>query len=326
MLNKIWRIAAACLVFASSPLSAADQVTIKIGYPAGGGFDNFGRLMSRHLGKHLEGEPSFIVQNVPGGGSLKLALSMQSSEPADGSVIAMVASTLATGPLLDPEMKDLDPTKFKWIGSLSNQSNICMTGKNSGIATLEDFRTKEFAVGASGKASTTYIFAAMTKNVLKAKFRIVTGFDGSSDIDAAILRGELAGRCGTSYDTLVSLGMIDDYNLTMKVGQGANSALDAVPDIFDYAANDLDRSAIRFLTGPLQFHQAFLLPSSTPEDVVSKYRAAFAETLKDPEFLADVANLKLVISPKTGAEIEAIASELYKVEPAVVTRARELIQ
>ena len=316
----------ACLAIASTTANSADQVTIKIGYPAGGGFDNFGRLLSRHIGKHLEGNPSIVVQNVPGGGSLKLALSMQSAEPGDGSVIGMVGSTLAAGPMLDPEMKDLDPTKFKWLGSMSNQSNMCMTDKISNIATLEDFKNKEFVIGSSGKASTTYIFAALVKNLLHAKYKIVTGFEGASDIEAAMQRGEIAGRCGTTYDTLVSLGTIDNFDLHIRVGPAKSAATKAIPGLEDFVTNDLDKAALDFLVAPLRFHQAFILPSSTPDDIVAKYRTAFAETVKDPEFLADVKNINLVVDPQTGDQIDVIVSEIFKADPAAVARARELIQ
>ncbi len=326
ILKLIRNTAFACLAFAGSPAFSAEQVTIKIGYPAGGGFDNFGRLLSRHIGKHLEGTPSIVVQNVPGGGSLKLALSMQSAEPGDGSVIGMVGSTLAAGPMLDPEMKDLDPTKFKWIGSMSNQSNMCMTDKTSKIATLEEFRTKEFVIGSSGKASTTYIFAALVKNLLNAKYKIVTGFEGASDIEAAMQRGEIAGRCGTTYDTLVSLGTIDNFDLHVRVGPAKSEATRAIPGLEQFITNDLDKAALDFLVAPLRFHQAFILPSSTPDEIVSKYRKAFDETVKDPEFLADVASIKLVIDPQSGEQIDSITREIFKTDPAAVERARELIQ
>jgi len=312
-----------CLVL---PLPAAAGITVKIGYPAGGGFDNVGRLFARHFGKHLPGAPSITVQNVPGGGSMKLAELMQAAENPDGSVIGMVNASMATAPLLDPEAAALTPLDYQWIGSLTSEALLCFTSKQSGIASVEAFRTGTFKFGASNRASTTYLLAALARNLLGAKFDIVLGFEGIADIDAAIERGEIAGRCSSPYSYLAAANRLDDINLIARAGDAPTGPVAGVPGLADLAASDFDRQAIEVVTGALRFHHPFLLPPATPAAVVETYRKAFDAMVVDPEFLADAAVLGIELAPNSGARVSELVKEIHALPPAVVERARELIR
>jgi tripartite-type tricarboxylate transporter receptor subunit TctC len=141
--------------FAAASAVEFKTITLKVGYGAGGTYDLSSRLVARHLGKHLPGNPNIVVQNVPGGGSLKLAKLMLGSEPADGSVVAAIGPAIAFAPTLDPQNADFDPLQIVWLGSLSNEPAFCVTKKGSGIDTLEKFLSETFHIGASGKMSAT---------------------------------------------------------------------------------------------------------------------------------------------------------------------------
>lgn len=318
--------AAGMAAMLAMPASAAQTITIKVGYPAGGGFDLSGRLVARHLGRFLEGNPTIIVQNVPGGGSLKLTEMLQDSEPGDGSVIGVVSPTMATAPLLDPGLQHLKAAEFRWLGALRNEASVCFTGKKSGVDTLDDFRTKEILLGASGKASTTYMHAALAKNLLGANLTIVTGFQGASDIDAAIERGEIAGRCSATYSSLRSMGLLDSVNVIVTVVADASTDAAKVPVLADFVASELDRDAADIVTRTLTFHHSFMLPSATTPEIVETYRAAFDEMVRDPAFLEDAEKLKVEIDATEGARIAEISKTFYALPPETVIRARELIE
>lgn len=325
--NVARAIATAALVaLFLTPAAAAETITLKIGYPPGGGFDLSGRLAARHLGRFLDGNPSIVVQNVPGGGSLKLTEMLQDSEPGDGSVIGSVSPTMATAPLLDPTLDHLRVSEFRWIGGLRNEASVCVTGKNSGIDTVDEFRTNEFLIGASGKTSTTYLHAALVKNLLGARYTIVTGFQGVSDIDAAIQRGEIAGRCSASYSSLRALGLMDGINVIVAVVSDDHTKTLNIPVLSDFAASPRDREAAEIVTGTLRFHQPLILPSAASTEIVEKYRAAFEKMVVDPEFRADAERLNADISVTSGARIDEIVKTFYASPPETVARAREMIQ
>lgn len=308
------------------PVHAGETITLKIGYPPGGGFDLSGRLFARHFGRFIEGNPTIVVQNVPGGGSLKLTEMMQDSEPGDGSVVGMISPTMATAPLLDPSLQHLRASEIRWLGGFRNEASVCFTGRTSGVETVEDFRTKDILIGASGKASTTYMHAALVKTLLGANFTIVTGFQGISDIDAAIQRGEITGRCSASYSSLPMLGLMDSINVILAVVADDATKAAGIPVLSDFAASQLDRDAADIVTGTLKFHQPVMLPTSTSPEIVETYRAAFDRMVVDPEFLADAEKLNADISTTGGARIDEIVDTFYAQPPETVARAREMIR
>ncbi|WP_187968432.1 hypothetical protein [Aquibium microcysteis] len=310
----------------AAPVLAGETMTLKIGYPPGGGFDLSGRLFARHFGRFIEGNPTVVVQNVPGGGSLKLTEMMLESEPGDGTVVGMISPTMATAPLLDPGLQHLRASEIRWIGGLRNEASVCFTGKNSGIETVDDFRTKDILIGASGKASTTYMHAALVKTLLGANFTIVTGFQGISDIDAAIQRGEIAGRCSASYSSLPALGLTDIVNVIVSVVSDDATKAAGIPELSDFAASQLDRDAADIVTGTLRFHQPVMLPFSAAPEIVDDYRAAFDRMVADPEFLADAERTKAEIAPTSGRRIDEIVATFYAQPPETVARARDMIR
>lgn len=328
MLRRILLLAVVAGLAASlsMPASAAESITLKIGYPPGGGFDLSGRLFARHFGRFIEGNPTIVVQNVPGGGSLKLTEMMQESEPGDGSVVGMISPTMATAPLLDPTLQHLKASEIRWLGGFRNEASVCFTGRESGVETVDDFRRKDVLIGSSGKASTTYLHAALVKNLLGANFTIVTGFQGISDIDAAIQRGEITGRCSASYSSLPALGLIDSINIILAVVADDSTDAANIPILSDFAASQRDRDAADIITGTLRFHQPVMLPLSATPEIVETYRAAFDKMVVDPEFLADAEKSKADISTTRGARIDEIVKTFYASPPETIARAREMIR
>ena len=303
----------------------ANSVTIKVGYSAGGAYDTYARLVARHLPRYIDGQPDVIVQNVPGAGSMKLARMLLASEPADGSVIGMFNASIATAPILDPNAEGLDVEGFQWIGALARQPSLCVVAKSSEVATIEDFTAREMFIGSTGKASQTYLFAAAAKELLDAKYTIVTGFDGGADVNAAILRGEIQGRCGTSLSAYQS-GMDPDLFVPiMQIALDVPEATAHIPSLIDLIEDETDRNGLRILASSLDMDRPLALPKGTPDDILNVYRSAFLELVSDPAFLAEAIELGLVIDPSTGAEVEALVRDILASPSLIKDRAQEMV-
>ncbi|TPK78251.1 hypothetical protein FJ527_07105 [Mesorhizobium sp. B2-4-18] len=316
---------AASIAFATGARAQAVEfktITIKVGYGPGGGYDQTSRLIARHFGRFLPGNPDIVVQNVPGGGSLKLTKMVLGSEPADGSVIASVSEAMSYAPVLDPQNANFDPLALQWIGSLVNEPAYCLTAKSSGVDTMDKFLQSDFLIGATGKSSVTYIFAALVKNGLKAKFKVVTGFEGTADIELAMQRGEIAGMCGVSSYNISENR--DALNLIGTFGQGIVAGQEKFTARID---DPKVREAAALIETALQFHHPLVVPPGTPKETVETLRKGYMEMVRDKAFLADIGKLsEMTVNATSGEDISRLVSEQLKVDPDVFETARNLVK
>lgn len=305
----------------------AQSIELRIGYSAGGGYDRFSRLVANHLGNFLPGNPTIVPKNEPGGGSLKLTKLIAASTVNDGSLLAIANPSMTTAPLLTPDNADFDPTKFTWIGSLTKTSSLCVTSKTSGIATMEDFVSKDFILGATGKFDPTYQFAAMVRTITGARFRIVTGYPGSNDIMLAAERGEVQGRCGTSWVSLKKSAFIDKVHKIGQVALSAPQELADVPLFIDLIRDDEARlKAAEFLMKPLSMSYPFFAPPGLSDEQTQTLRTAFIEMTEDPAFRAEAVKLGLDVIPTSGADVQELVRQLNSVDAETVQRAAELMK
>lgn len=306
---------------------AADVLTIQVGYGAGGSYDMAARLVGRHLGRFLPNKAEVIVQNVPGGGSLKLAQLMLGAVPTDGSVIGAIGPGTTLAEKLDPANVQFDPRKLRWLGSLGAVESFCAVSKASGIATIEDFTGKEFHIGASGKSSTTYLFAALAKNALGAKFDIVTGFDGVAAIELAMERGEVAGHCTFDRNDLAKTGMRDAMNVIVRFGRADVGELQSVPRVTEMVTDPAKRQAAEMVESLRDYDFPFVAPAGTPGEVVAALRSAFDAMVKDPAFIAEVEEHdEFKLQPTSGAELERMLGERLAADPAFFDTVRAMVQ
>ena len=175
-------------------------VSLLIGYSVGGGYDAYGRLVARHLGKHIPGNPNVQPQNMTGAGSLKAANYLYSVAPKDGSVIGTFSRSQGIAPLLDKA--EFDSTKFTWLGSVTDEVSLCVTRHDAPVKTFSELLVTPATFGGEGAGSDPNIFALLYRNVFGAKIKIVTGYPGTNDIQLATERGEVDGLCGLSWSTL----------------------------------------------------------------------------------------------------------------------------
>jgi len=303
-------------------------VTIIVGYSAGGGYDIYARALARHMGKHLPGNPSFIVQNTTGAGSLNAANHIYNVSAKDGTVFGTFARGLAIEPLIGTAKVQFDATKFTWLGSGTNEISLCATWHTSPIKTWADALKTGFTVGGEGAGSDPDTYAALIRNIFGVKLRLVTGYHGTSDIILAIERGEIDGRCGWSWSSIKSTRaawiMEKKLNYIAHNSEQKAEELPHVPAIADFATNR-QKQVIRLVSSRQVMGRPFAAPPGVPEVRKQALRKAFDDTLKDPAFLEEAGKLKLEVNPVTGSEVDKLIAELYRTPKDIVEEARKAI-
>lgn len=307
-------------------VAQAETVTIKVGYSAGGPNDVRARIVANHLVDHLPEGTQIVVSNVPGAGSAKLTRMLLNTEPSDGSVLAMISGSMPNSAILREELSDLKMDELRYVGNFSNQALVCVLRRDAGVNSVEDLREKSFKFGATGRGSATYVHAAIVKNALGASFDIVTGFKGVAGINAAIQRGEVAGRCGTPLATVATRYSMEEMQAVILIApKGTEPALDA-PTLLSVVEDETLAEAVEFATSDVGYYAPLLLPAGTPDDIVETYRTAFDAMMQEPDFRAEMEKAGLTLNNVGGATIEAWIDGLYEAEPDLVERARALTQ
>ena len=299
-------------------------VTILVGFSAGGGYDLYARLLARHLGKHIPGNPTVVAQNMPGAGSLKAALNVYSVVPKDGLTLATVSRSVVTDPLLIGS--NIDPVKLSWLGTITSETSVCATWKTSAVKTWDDMFKREFTLGSSAVGDDTAGFALIMRNVFGAKVKLVTGYPGVNDVNLAMARQEVDGRCGWSWTSLKSQKQwLPNINVLVQFNLQKNPDLPDVPRALERASKE-QQQVLRLLIAPQYVGRPFFSSPDIPTERKAALRAAFDATMKDPEFLAEAAKADMEISPVSGAMIDTFVAELYKTPKDVVAKAAAAIQ
>jgi tripartite-type tricarboxylate transporter receptor subunit TctC len=314
--------------------SAADfykgrTVSVIIGYSAGTGYDIYGRLLARFIGRHIPGNPTVIAQNMPGAGSLKAAMYVQAVAPKDGSVIATIGRSAPLEPLLGDAQ--FDGRNFTWLGSIASSPSLCATWHATAIKTWQDALTKPLALAGEGSGSEPDNFARIVKNVFGAKVKLVTGYPGGSEMNLAIERGEVDGRCGWSWDSIKSTrpDWLRDRKINLIAVFALQKAADIpadVPLIVALAATEEQRQILRLHLAGQSYGRPFFTSPGLPQDRKAALRAAFDATMRDPDFIAETNKVKLEVSPTSGAEIDRLLAEVYATPKDVIEKAKQAIR
>ncbi len=299
-----------------------------IGYSAGGGYDTYARVLARHMGRHIPGNPTIVAQNMPGAGSLKAANYIYAAAPKDGSVLGIFGRGLAMEPLIGSGAS-FDARKFGWLGSGSDQVSVCATWHTSAIKTWNDMLTTPFTVAGEGSGSDPDLFAIALKNMFGIKLRVITGYPGASEMSLALEQGEVDGRCGWSWSS-IKLAKPEwlsgqKLNLIVQMALTKSPDLPDVPFIMDYATTPEQRQILRLILGRQTMGWPFVTTPALPEDRLQALRNAFDQTMADPEFLAEAKARKLDVNPMRGDALAALVDELYRTPPAVIAQARAVI-
>jgi tripartite-type tricarboxylate transporter receptor subunit TctC len=316
---------------AQAPNFAGKNVTMIIGFGPGGGYDLWGRVVARHIGKHLPGNPSVVPQNMPGAGSYNAASNIYNIAPKDGTVMGIIARDAALGPITGASGARFDPTKLTWLGTPTTETNVCiaMNTDRVKVKTAEDLYTKELIVGDTGVGTGTHSYPKALNALLGMKFKIIGGFPSSSDVFLAMERGEVDGIC-ESLDSVS--GKRPDWLPQKKVtilfqgGEAPNPELKGVPFVNDLAKNPDDKIAIEFLYAGQGIGRPFVAPPGLPADRVKMLQDAFSATMKDPAFIEDAKKQKLDVDPEDGEHLAALINKIYATPKPIVEKIGELIK
>ena len=291
---------------------AKRTVTIAVGFSAGGNYDLYARLMSRHIGRHIPGNPTVIVQNMPGAGSRRLANTLANVGPQDGTMIGLPNQGIAMDQALGTEGVKFDARKFHWIGSPIEDNNVFWGWHTNPVKTIEQAREREFVVGATGPGSPTTYYPRIMNELLGTKFKVVSGYPGSNELDFAIEKGEVGGRVvsWTGLKTTADWVATGKANV-MQFGLRKTAELPNVRLLQDLAANPKHREIFEFLGLVPAMGRPLFMPAGVPAERVAAIRQAFAATMKDPGFLDDARRARLDIEPVTGDELAQIVAKKF---------------
>jgi tripartite-type tricarboxylate transporter receptor subunit TctC len=307
---------------------AGKTINLVIGFAPGGGYDIYGRLLARHIGKHIPGHPNFVVQNMPGAGSVRAAQYVFSAAPKDGTAIGTFSRQMGIAPLLGTNA-NYDGTKFGWLGSITNEVSTCVSWHTSAVKTWNDLLVKPITFGGDGPGADPDVFALLYKNVFNAPIKLVSGYHGTTPILLAMERGEVDGLCGYSWSTIKSKNQkwLDDktINILVQAALKKDPELPDVPLALDQAKTDEQRAILKLFLTSQEIARPFTAPPGIPQDRQAALMKAFDEMVKDPEFLADAKKLHLDINPLSGQEITKLMQELYATPKDIIAKAAQAV-
>jgi tripartite-type tricarboxylate transporter receptor subunit TctC len=314
----------------ASSFFAGKTVRIVVGFSAGGGYDIYARALGRYLGRHIPGHPSVVVQNMAGAGSLKAVNFLFNAAPRDGTVLA----TFSRGIVFEPLIGHLDGAqfeapKFNWIGSISDEVSVCAINASRGITTWQDMLTTKTLIGASGAGADSDAFPVVLRNLFHLPMRIVTGYPGGADLNLAMERGEIDGRCGWSWTSIVSRNrewLADKrIRITLQIALARHEDLPDVPLITDLVPDPRRNAALKLIVSRQSIARPFAAPPEVPPERTEILRQAFDATMGDPDFLADMRSQTLEVRPLGGAAVQRLMRDIYASPPDVVKLARDML-
>jgi tripartite-type tricarboxylate transporter receptor subunit TctC len=277
-------------------------ITIITSTGAGGVYDLTARVIARHMGRHIPGGPTLIVQNMPGGGNVLATNYMYNIAPRDGLTIASIHNAMPLHQVLDGRGVRFDAGKFGWLGSTGPENEVILVWHTAGINTIKQAMEKEIVLGATGAGSGLSIIPTAMNNVLGTRFKLVIGYKTSEDINLALQRGEVQARAF-----------------------GLNSIVD-VPLLTELAATPEQRQILKLISAPAGLGHPYLAPPGTPPERLALLRDAFDATLKDKAFLAEMAKLQIAVDPMGADEVGAIVAETINAAPDVVAKAKAAME
>jgi tripartite-type tricarboxylate transporter receptor subunit TctC len=302
-------------------------ISLYVGSGPASGFDSYARLLSRHMARHIPGNPNFIVQHMPGAGGAKVNEFTARMAPKDGTAFAITMPGSLLQPLImGGEKFRYDPKKLAFLGNADSGTRLCIVKKSSGVTSFEEALKKPLTLGATQPGGSLHDYAKFPVVLLGAKFKIVTGYKASPEVLIGVERGELDGVCGLDISTLKSIKpdwlSSPDYKTLLQVGPNngrTNAEMDklGVPSIWKFVPEG-KRPLIELITSQQYFHRPFFAPAATAPAQLKILRNAFMATLKDPETLKEAEKMRLAVDPSNGEEVVAAVEKMYSASKELV--------
>jgi len=306
------------------------QLRLVVGTGPGGGYDLFARAVARHIGNHIPGNPTVIVQNQAAAGGLVMVNQLYSLGPRDGTVIAAPINGIPTAPLLEPAAARFDSARLNWIGSTNRETYVAYAWRAAPVQSLADLMQKDLIVGATAAGTTLVDFPLVANKFLGTKFKVVRGYDSTPQINVAMERGEVEGIGGIGWQAVKTTipQWIADKKITViaQYGLHRDPGLANAPTMLELAKTDADRQALTMMFARTEYGRPYFVPPDVPAARVEALRRAFDATMKDADFIADAAQLQFELSPATGEEVQALVAKLAGTPTDVVARVRAALE
>jgi tripartite-type tricarboxylate transporter receptor subunit TctC len=319
------------VVAASDDYYRGKTVRIIVGLSAGGGFDVYARTMARHMGKHIPGNPTFVVENMPGAGSMISANHVYKMAKPDGLTLGHFVGSLFMQQLLGRPGAEFEATKYEFVGAPIPEETACALTKASGITSMESWQTAKSPVKLGGTGSGPIVdVPKILQYALGLPIQLVLGYKGTADIRLAAESGELAGACW-SWDAIKSTWTkaleSGNVSIVLQALPKPHHDLPKVPLAINYAKSDEARQLIQIgIHDAADIARPFVMPPQTPKEHVRIMRAAFMATLKDPAFLNEAQKTKLEVNPITGEQLEKIVAGIYKTNPQILSKLKDALK
>ncbi len=333
MQRRLRAALASIAISASAPVFANEvenfykgrNISFLVGVSQGGGYDTDLRLVARHITKHIPGRPNAVPQNMTGATGLVMANYMSRVAPRDGSVVALIQNGLPTYQAVGREGVQFDAREFQWIGSVAPTVEAMITMVASNIRTVEDAKKREVIAGSNGASGITYMYPLMMNDMLGTRFKMVTGYPGSGQLNLAMERGEVDAR-NNSWTSIKSTkpNWIKDKLIHVLVYSGPQQDdLPGVPHFLEMIQNPEDRAVARVVTSGGSLGRPFTVAPGVPTDRVAALRTAFTDMLKDPEFIKDATSMRIELQPISHQELKKVIDDLFATPDHLKERARK---
>jgi len=304
-------------------------VSLIIGYSVGGGYDLYGRLLARHIGRYIPGRPTIVPQNLTGAGSMRAASFLYAAAPRDGTAFGTFGRTIATTPLLAPIGAPFEATKLNWLGSITNEVSLCVTWHASPVKRWQDALEKPITMGGEGTGADPDVYALLYRNLFGAKWKLVAGYAGTNDTVLAMERGEVDGLCGLSWSTLKSRHgqWLTDKRVNI-INQAALKKQPELPDVplaSELTSDPEKLKILKLFLATQEIARPFAAPPEIPADRKAALIAAFDQTMRDPEFLAEAGKLSMDVNPLSGQAVSDLIAEIYATPKPLIEKAAQAI-
>jgi len=307
------------------------QITMLIGSSPGGGYDLYGRLIARHLGKYIPGNPTIVPSNMPGAGSHAAAGHIYAIAPKDGTFIGALQSGVVFEPLLAARSFNHDPTKFNYLGSANDDVYICIARNDAPVQSFKEVLARELILGASA-ATSTADNAIFLNNMLGAKFKVVTGYPGTREIGIAVERNEVQGACGVAWPSISVtnsgwFGPGGKMRVLLQTHAGGHPDLnkEGVPRANEFARAPEERAMVDLYFSQTVFGRPYLVAPEVPKERVEALRKAFQDTLRDPQLLAEAKTMGIDVNHVAGERLQDLVAKIFASPPDMIAKIRQAL-
>ncbi len=336
MLREATPACLAALVFAAPAMAQPvedfykrNPLTIVVGSDVTGDYDAAARLLSRHLGRHVPGNPSVVIQNMPGASGIKAANWLYAVAPKDGSVIGTFNKSMPFYEVTATANANYRSNLFNWIGSSTWSNNLVVVTARTGVKTIEDAKQRVITMGSIGAGGTMSTYPLMLNNTIGTRFKLVQGYAGGQMVDLAMERGEVDGRGSYTWADLkarradwLKQGKL---NVLVQFGLEREHDLPDAPVPAELARDDRERAAFSFISADIAVGKPFVLPPGVPRDRIDALRKAFDETMRDPAYLADARSVEAEVKPTSGEKLRAVVAAIIATPPDILDLSRRLM-